>query len=72
MNSSTNFLSVGLRLYYEVFPNSQREFGIFGCCSSWTFPNSSKRWEIGFFEYKPRLDFQVFFQFTKELRNWDF
>ena len=30
------FLSVGIRLYFQVFHNSQRDFGYFECCTGWT------------------------------------
>ena len=46
------FLSVGLRLYFQLFPNSKRDFGIFECCSCWTsqfFPVQKKKMEKCFF-----------------------
>ena len=65
IDSKLRFQSVGLRLYFQAFPNLQRDFGIFECCFSWTsqssqlgkkrlcfqiVPNSLKSWEIGIFE----------------------
>ena len=35
-NAKLMFLSVGLRLNSQLVPNSQRDFGIFKYCSSWT------------------------------------
>ena len=32
-DSNMGFLSVGIMLYFQVFPNSQRDFGIFDCYS---------------------------------------
>ena len=46
IDSKLGFLSVSLRLYFQVFPNSQRDFGIFLCCSGWTsqfFPIQEKK-----------------------------
>ena len=60
MDAKFVFLSVGLRLYFQVVPNSQRDFGIFKCCSSWTsqfFPIHDKDGKLVFFENKPRLYF---------------
>ena len=34
--SHNEFLSVDLRLYFQVVPNSQREFETLKCCSNWT------------------------------------
>ena len=45
IDSKLGFLSVCLRLYFQVFPNSQRDFGIF--LLLWldfsVFPNSGKK-----------------------------
>ena len=48
----------GCWLNFQVFPNSQINFGIFECCCGWTsqfFLNSEKNWKIAFFEHKPRF-----------------
>ena len=55
--------SQGVRLYFQDVPNSQRNFGIFRCCSSWIsqfFPVHKKDLFFFFFESKPRLYFQIF------------
>ena len=52
IDSKLGFLSVSLRLYFQVFPNSQRDFGIFLCCPGWTFqffPIQEKKMENCFF-----------------------
>ena len=46
------FFSVRLRLNFHVFPNSQRDFGIFEGYSGWTsqfFPNQENKKENCFF-----------------------
>ena len=46
IDSKLGFLSVSLRLYFQVFPNSQRDFEIFLCCSGWNsqfFPIQEKK-----------------------------
>ena len=43
------FLRVSLRLYFQVFPNSQRDFRIFECCFGWTSQLREKRWKTVFF-----------------------
>ena len=66
------FLSVSLRLYFQVFCSSQRDFGIF--LLLWldfsVFPNSGKkRWKIAsFFKHKLRLYFQII---PNSLKNWE-
>ena len=70
MDSKSGYLSIALRLYFQVFPNSQRDFGIFECCSGWTsqfFPIHEKDGKIFFLIYISPV-----FQFIKELGNWDF
>ena len=51
IDSKLGFLSVSLRLYFQVFPNLQRDFGIF--LLLWldfsVFPNSGKKMENCFF-----------------------
>ena len=54
-------LSVGLMLYFEIFPDSQRDFGIFlnvALAGVLKFPNSKKR----------RLYFQIA---TNSLKSWE-
>ena len=51
IDAKLGFLSVGLRLYFQVVSNSQKGFGIFKCCSSWTsqfFPVYDKDGKLGF------------------------
>ena len=72
IDSKLGFLSVSLRLYFQVCPNSQRDFGIFFMLL-WldfsVFPNSGKkRWKIAsFFKHKPGLYFQII---PNSLKNW--
>ena len=50
-----------------------RGFGIFKCCSSWTFPVYDKDGQFFFFFGKQAWTILLnFSQFTKELGNWDF
>ena len=51
IDANLEFLSVGLKLYFEVVSSSLRGFGIFKCCSSWTsqfFPVYDKDGKLGF------------------------
>ena len=51
IDANLEFLSVGLRLHFQVVSNSLRGFGIFKCCSSWTsqfFPVYDKDGKLGF------------------------
>ena len=46
IDSKLGFSSVSLSLNFQDFPNSQRDFGIFLCCSGWTsqfFPIQEKK-----------------------------
>ena len=62
-DSSTGFLSVGLMLYFQVFPNSRRDFGIFECYRARLF---------NFSQFKEKnAVLPNCYQFTKELGNWD-
>ena len=57
IGTKLGFLNVGIRLYFQDVPNSQRNFGIFRCCSSWIsqfFPVHKK--DLFFFSLKASLD----------------
>ena len=58
-------------LYFQVFSNSQRDFGIFKCCSFWTSQifQFMKKMEncLFFFKCKPMLHFQIF---PNSLKSW--
>ena len=69
-----DFLSVSLRLYFQVVSNSQKDFAVFKCYSSWTsqfFPvhDTMESWVFWKQAWAILLKFS---QFTKELGNWDF
>ena len=73
IESRFEFLSVGPRLCFQVFSNSQRHFGILKfCCSGWTsqlFSIHEKDEKLDFLNISLRYNFS---QFTTELGNWDF
>ena len=63
IDAKLGFVSVIPGLYFQVFGNSKRDFGIFKCCSSWTsqfFSIHEKMKKNCFFENKPRLYFRIF------------
>ena len=68
------FWKLDLDCTSKFFPNSQRDFLIFECCSSWTsqlFQIHEKDGKLGFLNMS-LLCTSKFSQFTKKLRNWDF
>ena len=65
------FLNLGLRLYFQVLPNSQRDsslgflnVALAGIVNFSQFMEEIKNWEFGILP--------SFSQFTKQLQNWDF
>ena len=74
IGAKLRFLSVSLRLFFQVFSNSQKDFAVFKCYSSWTsqfFPvhDTMESWVFWKQAWAVLLKFS---QFTKELGNWDF
>ena len=68
------FFSIGFRLHFQVVSNSQKDFAVFKCYSSWTsqfFPVHDKM-ESWVFWKQAWAVLLKFSQFTKELGNWDF
>ena len=67
------FLSLSLRWHLEIFPNSQRDFGIFESCSillylSQFFPIQGTDVKLTFMN----VSLDCTSQFTAKLGNWDF
>ena len=62
-DSNIGFLSVGLMLYFQVFSNSRKDFGIFECYRARLF---------NFSQFKEKnVVLPNCYQFTIELGNWD-
>ena len=63
IDAKLRFLNVGPRLYFQIISNSQRGFGIFKCCSSWTsqfFPVYHKDRKLGFLKTSLDCIFKFF------------
>ena len=69
-----SFLSVGLRLYFQVFSKSTKiNFEIFEMLLYLDFPFfpiHEKYGKLGFFDCKPRLHFQIFPKFFPNSKCW--
>ena len=70
IDSKWEFFECWFMLYFQVFPNSQRDFGFFECCHIWDshFPQFMKNMKIGCFEYKFRFRLQ---RFPNLLKCWE-
>ena len=69
-------LNLGLRLSFQVFPNSERDWklgflnvALAGLLNFFQFIEELENWDIWTWAW---TTFPNFYQFTKQLGNWDF